>query len=128
MSARASEIGTSIRGLMRRVSRASFGTLERDGGGPYVSLVMVALGHDAAPLLLLSDLADHTRNLTADARVSLLFDGTAGGRRAAGRRARHASRAGSSKYERRRPHAPATWPGTPMPLPMSASATSTSIG
>ncbi len=30
----------------------------------------------AAPLLLLSDLADHTKNLQADDRASLLFDGT----------------------------------------------------
>ncbi len=37
---------------------------------------MVALDHDAAPLLYLSDLADHTKNLKGDARVSLLFDGT----------------------------------------------------
>ena len=37
---------------------------------------MVALDHDATPLLLLSDLADHTRNLKTDPRVSLLFDGT----------------------------------------------------
>jgi putative heme iron utilization protein len=37
---------------------------------------MVALDQDATPLLFLSDLADHTRNLKADPRVSLLFDGT----------------------------------------------------
>ena len=76
MSGQSSEIGTGIRQLMRRLTRASLGTLEREGGAPYVSLVMVALGHDAAPLLLLSDLADHTRNLKSDARASLLFDGT----------------------------------------------------
>jgi putative heme iron utilization protein len=56
--------------------RVSLGTLECRGGAPYVSLAMVALDHDAMPLLHLSDLADHTRNLRADPRVSLLFDGT----------------------------------------------------
>lgn len=47
-------------------------------GWPYVSLVLVACGHDAAPILLISNLADHTRNAKTDARASLLFDGTLG--------------------------------------------------
>jgi heme iron utilization protein len=67
--------GTDVRSLMRRAKRCALGTLETDGA-PYVSLAMVALDHDATPLLLLSDLADHTRNLKRDGRVSLLFDGT----------------------------------------------------
>src|SRR5687768_11420668 len=70
------DVGRSIRRLMRRCTRVGLGTLERDGAAPYVSLAMVALDHDAAPLLYLSDLADHTKNLKADPRVSLLFDGT----------------------------------------------------
>jgi len=45
---------------------------------PYASLVQVALAVDASPLLLISDLAAHGRNIAADPRVSLLFDGTAG--------------------------------------------------
>lgn len=72
------EAGSLIRGLLRSQPRAALGTLEAEGGGPYVSLVMVATGHDASPLLLLSDLADHTRNLKADPRASLLVDGTQG--------------------------------------------------
>jgi len=40
--------------------------------------VMAAVDPSARPLLLLSDLADHTRNLRADPRVSLLFDSTVG--------------------------------------------------
>jgi putative heme iron utilization protein len=47
-------------------------------GRPYVSLVAVACDSDASPLLLLSDLARHTRNLLAEPRVSLLFEETAG--------------------------------------------------
>lgn len=70
------EIGRGIRRLMRRCARVGLGTIEPAGGAPYVSLAMVALDQDATPLLLLSDLADHTRNLKADPRVSLLFDGT----------------------------------------------------
>lgn len=45
-------------------------------GRPYVSLVATACEFDASPLLLLSDLAQHTKNLLADPRVSLLFEDT----------------------------------------------------
>ena len=48
------------------------------GGWPYVSLVATACDVDASPLLLLSDLATHTKNLAAEPRVSLLFEATAG--------------------------------------------------
>jgi heme iron utilization protein len=71
----AREIGSGIRKLMRRCLRVGLGTVERDGA-PYVSLAMVALDHDASPLLYLSNLADRTKNFKGDARVSLLFDGT----------------------------------------------------
>jgi len=40
---------------------------------PYGSLVLTASGLDASPLVLLSDLARHTRNFKEDERVSLLF-------------------------------------------------------
>jgi hypothetical protein len=40
-----------------------------------VSLVALACDLDASPLLVLSDLAQHSRNITADLRISLLFDG-----------------------------------------------------
>lgn len=72
------------RRLMRGCDRATLATASvgRDGGDgagwPYPSLVLVAFDHDGSPLLLLSDLADHSRNLKADPRVGLLFDGTAG--------------------------------------------------
>src|SRR5690606_26293972 len=68
---------TAIRRLMRPLRRVALGTSDREEAGrPYVSLAMVALDQDATPLLLLSDLAEHTRNLRADPRVSLLFDAT----------------------------------------------------
>jgi putative heme iron utilization protein len=47
-------------------------------GAPYASLVLVAFDLDGSPILLISRLADHTKNILADARVSLLCDGTAG--------------------------------------------------
>ena len=48
-------------------------------GWPYASLVMVACDFDAAPLLLISSLAEHTQNIAGDDRVALLFDGTGAG-------------------------------------------------
>ncbi|HYM02185.1 MAG TPA: DUF2470 domain-containing protein [Stellaceae bacterium] len=66
----------AARRLMRTLDRATLAT-SRDGW-PYASLVMVALEHDARPLLLLSDLAEHTKNIKKDPHISLLFDGTAG--------------------------------------------------
>jgi heme oxygenase (biliverdin-IX-beta and delta-forming) len=73
MTAPSPEIGRGIeaRQLIRRAEHAALGT--NQGGRPYVSLVAAAAAPDASPLLLLSDLAQHTRNLAADPSVSLLF-------------------------------------------------------
>jgi putative heme iron utilization protein len=69
----------TARRVMRSVDRATLATSQRDAGGwPYPSLVLTALDHDASPLLLISDLADHTANIKADPRAGLLFDGTGG--------------------------------------------------
>lgn len=65
--------GAFCRRLMRRQAHAALATSL--DGQPYASLVAVACGHDASPLLLLSDLAQHSRNIAAERRVSLLFDG-----------------------------------------------------
>ena len=76
----------AVHGLLRRLDRAALATALPDGGGPngggtawpYASLVLVALDHALAPILLLSDLAEHSKAIAADPRVSLLYDGTAG--------------------------------------------------
>lgn len=66
----------ALRRVARAARKAALATsLE---GRPYVSLVTLAFDHDLSPILLLSRLADHTRNLLADARASLLLDGTDG--------------------------------------------------
>jgi hypothetical protein len=72
----------ACRKLMRRQGHAALATsMAGDGSGhPYASLVAVACDHDASPLLLLSDLAQHSRNIAANNRVSLLFDGGVWGR------------------------------------------------
>src|ERR1044071_5301409 len=69
-------VALSARQLMRRLDRATRATSQQ--GWPYASLVLIALDQNATPLLLLSDLAEHTKNLKEETRASLLFDGTAG--------------------------------------------------
>ena len=71
-----SDRGIQARHLIRSRDHAALATLL--DGRPYVSLVATACDGDASPLLLLSDLAQHTKNLLADPRVSLLFEDTAG--------------------------------------------------
>jgi putative heme iron utilization protein len=70
----------SVRNVVRRLDKAALATALPDENGtwPYASLVLVALDHDLSPILLMSDLALHSKAIAADSRVSLLFDGTAG--------------------------------------------------
>ena len=70
----------AVRDLVRGLDRAALASLLPVEGGPwpYASLVLVAVDHDLSPILLLSDLAEHTKAISADGRVSLLFDGTQG--------------------------------------------------
>lgn len=68
-----------VRHLIRGSSTATLATgLAGRDGWPYASLVLTAFAHDGSPLLLLSDLAEHSKALATDDRLSLLFDGTAG--------------------------------------------------
>ncbi|WP_119460911.1 DUF2470 domain-containing protein [Rhodospirillaceae bacterium SYSU D60014] len=74
-------VGAAARHLLRDLDRATLATRLEDreadaAGWPYASLVLVAADQDGTPLLLLSDLAEHSRNIAADRRVALLFDGT----------------------------------------------------
>lgn len=60
--------------LLREGRSGALATLMAGSGDPYCSLVNVATAPDGAPLLLLSTLALHTKNMLADARVSLMLD------------------------------------------------------
>ena len=52
--------------LLRTVRSGALGTLASEGGFPFASLTTVATDHDGAPILLLSGLSAHTRNLATD--------------------------------------------------------------
>ncbi|MEO1205328.1 MAG: DUF2470 domain-containing protein [Pseudomonadota bacterium] len=62
------------RHLVRNATKAALATRDHNTEHPYVSLVIVATDFEGSPLLLLSSLAAHTKNLRADARASLLFE------------------------------------------------------
>ena len=62
------------RGLLRKSRSGALATLMPDSGNPYCSLVNVATLHDGSPLLLISGLAVHTKNILNDSRVSLMLD------------------------------------------------------
>lgn len=76
------DMSRAVRALLRGLDRAALATalpaLEGGATWPYASLVLVAVDHDLSPVLLLSDLAEHSKAIAAESRVSLLFDGTGG--------------------------------------------------
>ncbi len=74
-----SKAGRTVRALMRAARTAALSTaLAGEAGRPYASLVLSATAADGSPLLLISALAEHTKNLKADARLALLYEASAG--------------------------------------------------
>lgn len=84
------------RSLLRRSRQGALATLMASGGDPYCSLVNVASHPDGSPILLISRLALHTRNILADSRVSLMLDERAAGDPLEGARIMLAGRAGQA--------------------------------
>jgi hypothetical protein len=60
--------------LLHEGRSCALATLMMSMGDPYCSLVNVATEPSGAPLMLLSTLAIHTKNLLADNRISLMLD------------------------------------------------------
>src|SRR5712672_2478579 len=73
------DAGRLARSLLRRSRQGALATLMPGSGDPYCSLVNVASNWDGSPILLISRLALHTRNILADSRVSLMLDERAEG-------------------------------------------------
>jgi hypothetical protein len=84
------------RSLLRRRRQGALATLMTGSGDPYCSLVNTASHPDGSPVLLISRLAIHTRNLLADGRVSLMLDERAEGDPLEGARLMLAGRAGEA--------------------------------
>jgi heme oxygenase (biliverdin-IX-beta and delta-forming) len=60
--------------VVREGRSGALATIMTRSGDPYCSLVNVATGADGAPLLLMSGMALHTKNILADPRASLMLD------------------------------------------------------
>jgi putative heme iron utilization protein len=67
------------KGLLRATRAGTLGTLDRNTGHPFASLVTVATDVDGSPVILTSRLSTHTANLEADARASILLAETGKG-------------------------------------------------
>ena len=64
----------AARKLLREGRSGALATLMVPSGDPYCSLVNVATDFDGSPILLISRLALHTKNILSDPRVSLMLD------------------------------------------------------
>jgi heme iron utilization protein len=94
--------GNLAKSLLRRRRQGALATLMAGSGDPYCSLVNVASHPDGSPILLISRLAVHTRNILADPRVSLMLDERAPGDPLEGARimlAGRAEEAGEGEFE-----------------------------
>jgi putative heme iron utilization protein len=67
------------RKLLRSSRQGALATLMTGSGDPYCSLVNLASHPDGSPILLISRLALHTKNILGDPRVSLMLDERAAG-------------------------------------------------
>lgn len=61
------------RQLLRKVRVGALGTLDPATGYPFVTLTSVATDLDGMPFILISRLSQHTQNLLADQRASLML-------------------------------------------------------
>ncbi|MDA9526735.1 pyridoxamine 5'-phosphate oxidase [Bradyrhizobium sp. CCBAU 11434] len=86
--------------LLRRSRQGALATLMAGSGDPYCSLVNLASHPDGSPILLISRLAVHTRNILADNRVSLMLDERAPGDPLEGGRIMLSGRAEQAEGER----------------------------
>jgi len=82
MSAQDVEPATEVRRHLLGPNVATLGTLSREPqtlGFPFGSVVPYALDERGRPLILISDLAQHTKNLEGDTRASMLVRAEAAG-------------------------------------------------
>ncbi|HTN98570.1 MAG TPA: DUF2470 domain-containing protein [Nordella sp.] len=70
--ARRSFTGTEARQLLRRARTAALGTSNLDPTGPYISLANIATDAQGHPIIFISKLAWHTRNILASPLGSIM--------------------------------------------------------
>ncbi len=62
--------------LLRAGGTAALSVLDAEGGGPFTTLVNVAVDEDLRPLVLISSLSHHSKCLAQDNRSSLMLHET----------------------------------------------------
>ncbi len=72
------DLNAIARHLLTTIGKASLATLHPNQCRPYSSLVLICPDDAGHPVMMLSDLADHVKNLTADGAASMMIDGTSG--------------------------------------------------
>lgn len=92
--------GKLAKSLLRRSRQGALATLMMGSGDPYCSLVNLASHPDGSPILLISRLAVHTKNILTDSRVSLMLDERAAGDPLEGARIMLSGRAEQANAER----------------------------
>ncbi len=70
------QLAPEARHIVRQAIKVSLATNDRKKPWPFLSLTSVATLIDGTPILLLSNIAHHTRNIAVDPHISLLFDQT----------------------------------------------------
>lgn len=68
------EIARQARRITRQGLKAALATRDADTGDPFISMAGAATAIDGAPIMLMSSLARHRRNLEKYPQVSLLFE------------------------------------------------------
>ena len=92
--------GKLAKSLLRRSRQGALATLMPGSGDPYCSLVNLASHPDGSPILLISRLAVHTKNILTDSRVSLMLDERVAGDPLEGARIMLSGRAEQAEDER----------------------------
>jgi putative heme iron utilization protein len=64
--------GAEARSLLRRARTGALGTSNREPSGPYVSLANIATDGQGHPVIFISRLAWHTRNIEANPEASIM--------------------------------------------------------
>jgi putative heme iron utilization protein len=73
-------VNQDLRDLLLTERHGVLATLSASRGGwPFASVAPYAVSEQGQPILLLSDLAEHTRNIRADSRASLLVKSSGNG-------------------------------------------------
>lgn len=68
------QYGKLVRKIIRQAKTAVLSTLLKEGDWPYGSLVLSCCEHDGSPFIFVSDLAEHTKAIKNNSKVSIFYE------------------------------------------------------